>query len=316
MPESDHRPRSDCRALLRSARALLLEQTDLERSDISSIRWMTRTNLSELYRIILKGDRHDGVIKVPGQYPSMHREIQVMCNREGEMHGQFSSVVAPKLWCARQRLLIMDYIDGVDGHQLLKTLPKERDSVVSRHMLDTAQMIRDVHAAHTVHNDVRCKNVLIDITGRHYLTDFAMSLKLRPREEYRLPKLIDTIEYSSPEKILSSTCGTDGDTFSFGCMLYRAIHPFSYSITDDKHTIEEKISAVLDAEDRVRSTIPHDHWAYDTLMQTLQYSPQERPTMSTVCEQLHDIYEGLPEADDTNDKLAIAEAVQQAKAHV
>lgn len=87
---------------------------------------------------------------------------------------------------------------------------------------DVLSALDYAHSVGVVHRDVKPSNILIDETGRVWLTDFGIALALR--EERRVTRTgisVGTPDYMSPEQIIRpKEVDARTDVYSFGCVLY------------------------------------------------------------------------------------------------
>jgi phosphate transport system substrate-binding protein len=117
--------------------------------------------------------------------------------------------------------LVMQY---VEGKSLETRLTEGRLSLEEVHAIswDVLSALDYAHSLGVVHRDVKPSNILIEQTGRVWLTDFGIALALR--EERRITRTgtaVGTPDYMSPEQILRPReVDARSDIYSFGCVLY------------------------------------------------------------------------------------------------
>jgi phosphate transport system substrate-binding protein len=119
--------------------------------------------------------------------------------------------------------LIMQYIEGLS----LETRLKEQNGPLALEEVhsiswDVLSALDYAHSCGVVHRDVKPSNILLDKSGRVYLTDFGIALALsdEPRKT-RTGAAIGTAVYMSPEQILRPRMvDARADIYSFGCVLY------------------------------------------------------------------------------------------------
>jgi phosphate transport system substrate-binding protein len=119
--------------------------------------------------------------------------------------------------------LIMQYVDGENLEAKLKEesgpLPLSEVHTISWDILSALDY---AHSLGVVHRDVKPSNILLDRSGRVWLSDFGIALALS--EEPRLTRTgtaIGTAIYMSPEQIVRPReVDRRADIYSFGCVLY------------------------------------------------------------------------------------------------
>ena len=119
--------------------------------------------------------------------------------------------------------LAMEYLAGQD-------LQKAIDSAASRSVLDKMRIMTQVaegllcaHQGGVVHRDVKPANILIDASGKPFLSDFGLALK---EEDFGSgARVAGTPSYMSPEQALGEGHRVDGrsDIFSLGVVLYELL---------------------------------------------------------------------------------------------
>ena len=119
--------------------------------------------------------------------------------------------------------LVMQYVEGDN----LETRLMERNGPLSMdevHAIswDVLSALDYAHSVGVVHRDVKPSNILVDKSGRVWLTDFGIALALG--EENRLTRTgtaLGTAAYMSPEQIVRPReVDSRADIYSFGCVLY------------------------------------------------------------------------------------------------
>ncbi len=119
--------------------------------------------------------------------------------------------------------LVMQYVEGENLEAKLRERngPLTLDEV---HTIswDVLSALDYAHAAGVVHRDIKPSNILVEKSGRVWLTDFGIALALG--EENRLTRTgtaVGTAAYMSPEQIVRpKAVDSRADIYSFGCVLY------------------------------------------------------------------------------------------------
>ena len=118
----------------------------------------------------------------------------------------------------------MDRIEGHSLGELIETggaLPPRRALEIG---LDVARALDHAHARGIVHRDVKPENVLIDGSGRAFLTDFGLARDLVL--DARLTAtgdFVGTPAYASPEHLCGKTTDARSDIYSLGATLFEAV---------------------------------------------------------------------------------------------
>jgi serine/threonine protein kinase len=132
--------------------------------------------------------------------------------------------------------LIMEFVEGPSLAEALELRRFSVEEAIDLGM-DVATALRELHAAHVVHRDVKPPNIILRPTsdGRHraVFVDLGVGRLVPEREcedEERLTEItsadraVGTLEYMAPEQILSSRDVTaSADLYALGAILFRAI---------------------------------------------------------------------------------------------
>lgn len=131
--------------------------------------------------------------------------------------------------------IAMEYVEGTDLHKTIRgfreLLPSSRWRRVEQILADMSQGLKHIHARGLIHRDLKPSNVLIDSTGRCYITDFGI-VKLidTDTEAHVSTTLVGTWAYASPEQISGREIDHRSDLYSLGVILYAMLtgrRPFS-----------------------------------------------------------------------------------------
>ena len=128
----------------------------------------------------------------------------------------------------------MDYIDGMPLNKLLEGKNKLSIQNVARVMFQIASALHYAHGQKLIHRDIKPANILIDKTGKAYLTDFGVAKQLTGlnRSLTMTGQTVGTPNYMSPEQAMALKNKIDhrSDIFSLGATMYHCITgrvPFS-----------------------------------------------------------------------------------------
>jgi serine/threonine protein kinase len=118
--------------------------------------------------------------------------------------------------------LIMRYVDGEDLGSLVQ---RQAGPLALSHVDALTTQLGDaldaIHAAGYVHRDVKPRNVLVDGTGRAYLTDFGLAKRaLATTGTTRSDQWVGTLDYVAPEQIRGEPVSPRADVYAMGGVLY------------------------------------------------------------------------------------------------
>jgi serine/threonine protein kinase/formylglycine-generating enzyme required for sulfatase activity/tetratricopeptide (TPR) repeat protein len=143
----------------------------------------------------------------------------------------------------------------IDGESLATTIEQERPTSEQAAEL-VATVAEALHYAHTrglVHRDVKPGNILIDASGRAFVTDFGLALK---EEEFgERGGLAGTPAYMSPEQAKGEGHRVDGrsDIFSLGVVFYELLtgrRPFLSNAEGKDEALKELLDLIATTEPR------------------------------------------------------------------
>jgi serine/threonine protein kinase/formylglycine-generating enzyme required for sulfatase activity len=155
----------------------------------------------------------------------------------------------------------------IEGSDLAKRINDERPGFRESAAL-VATVAEAVHYAHTrglVHRDIKPGNILIDASGKAFVTDFGLALK---DEDFGTgARLAGTPSYMSPEQAKREGHRVDGrsDIFSIGVVLYEQLtgrRPFLSKVEDRDEARNELLDLIATTEPRpprmIDDTIPKE----------------------------------------------------------
>ncbi len=125
--------------------------------------------------------------------------------------------------------IAMRHVGGGDLHQLLESGPLDPERAVTI-LEQVAAGLDAAHASDLVHRDVKPGNVLIESSGRVYLTDFGIAKRARSKGVTQTGFFVGTLDYAAPEQIRGESVGSPADIYAFGCLLFECLtgrKPFS-----------------------------------------------------------------------------------------
>ena len=131
--------------------------------------------------------------------------------------------------------VVSRYVDGSDMAARIANGPVSRDEAI-RWVRDIAEALQYSHEHGLVHRDIKPANILLDQSGKPYLTDFGAA-KQNERLAAGSPEA-GTPAYMSPEQASGEGHRVDArsDTFSLGIVLYQLLtgeRPFRAKTTSE-----------------------------------------------------------------------------------
>jgi len=140
--------------------------------------------------------------------------------------------------------IVMRYLRGGSLQEALRRGPLELDRAVS--VLDQVSLaLAAAHRQGVVHRDVKPGNILFDLDGNAYLSDFGIAKDLVAAESAgRSGTPSPLVYYLSPEEARGETVTARSDIYSLGVVLFESLagrHPFADTPLDElleKHALE------------------------------------------------------------------------------
>ncbi|MFG2356464.1 protein kinase [Streptomyces sp. NPDC048521] len=86
-----------------------------------------------------------------------------------------------------------------------------------------AQALAHAHESGIVHRDVKPSNILLDASGRPYLTDFGISRRVDATTRTATGTLVGTAAYLAPEQVLGQSVGRPADIYALGLVLLECL---------------------------------------------------------------------------------------------
>jgi serine/threonine protein kinase len=205
--------------------------------------------------------------------------------------------------CAGSLYMVMEYVEGTDGGQWLRTHPNWQQ--IRDVFVDAAMGLAAAHDAGIQHRDFKPANMLVGKDGRTRVADFGVADKLREFANDDEPIVgPGTPDYMAPERLRGERGDARSDQFSFGVSLWRALHGLAlYGGENAFRFLESGPSLRSGAAGIPRGVIGVPPWLTRVVLKTLAHNPDDRyPNMHEVVRAL----KGEPpddedEADEPND---------------
>ena len=196
--------------------------------------------------------------------------------------------------------IFYDYIPGIDLFEATARLPEERRKSFSGQRdaliccLRVAEAIHHLHKTGVTHLDVKAENILLRNFSMRapVLIDFEFSVyhrgwTLNPKHVVRTDRAKGTIGYLAPEIFAQSLAGPPSDVWSFGSLLYFAMHgklPFSdeiYVAMLKKMAVNPLLFRFTMREKWNETPLvgPAARWDLNAFTMPFAHDPRERVTM-------------------------------------
>jgi serine/threonine protein kinase len=175
--------------------------------------------------------------------------------------------------------MVMEYFDGGSLKAHLADVAGRGEYLsmleIARELHQLGEALDYAHRQGMLHRDVKPSNVLLDLAGSVYLTDFGIARILGDSQLTTSGMLIGTPAYMSPEQGRGDPLSEASDIYSLGIILFEmltGVVPFEADTP--MGIIHKHIHAPLPLPSSVRTDLPK---AVDSIVvKTLAKDPQER----------------------------------------
>jgi eukaryotic-like serine/threonine-protein kinase len=123
-----------------------------------------------------------------------------------------------------------------------KGLKQDSWKAFARIGLQVAQALRHAHRKGVLHNDVKPGNLLIDASGKVFVTDFGLAEPLNPESSEVDESVNGTLRYMAPERF-AGVCDETSDVYSLGITLFELVTQQSAFDTDSQVGLITAIAA-------------------------------------------------------------------------
>jgi serine/threonine protein kinase/Tfp pilus assembly protein PilF len=121
------------------------------------------------------------------------------------------------------KFISMDYVKGQSLKELILTSGKLTVETVISITKQICEAINIANQKGIVHRDLKPQNILIDNSGKAYVTDFGVAKSVEVMEDSAPGLIIGTIQYISPEQAKGEKADTRSDIYSLGIIMYEML---------------------------------------------------------------------------------------------
>ena len=119
--------------------------------------------------------------------------------------------------------LAADFIDGVPLDWKLESEGPLDLATAVRICAQVASGLQALWEAGMVHRDVKPANILLDLTGKAYVTDFGLAKVSNASMLTRPGQPLGSLDYMSPEQIRGEPVSAASDVYSLGCVAFECL---------------------------------------------------------------------------------------------
>ncbi len=195
--------------------------------------------------------------------------------------------------------VIMEYIEGVDLHELVSVGPVPlgpslevvQEVASALHVAYERPNARD-EALRLLHRDIKPSNIRLTPAGEVKVMDFGLArADYESKEAVTGPLAFGTPSYLAPERLDRRPHSHASDVYALGCVLFALIAGQRFgkaSANPDRHR-----ARVQKGLNTIQDRVPHSIYL-ETVEATLAYDPERRPTARQLEQRLRDLRQKLP----------------------
>ena len=121
------------------------------------------------------------------------------------------------------KYISMDYIKGENLSELIQTSGTLTLATCLNITWQIGQALKAAHRKGIVHRDLKPSNVMIDNSGRVFVTDFGLAKSVAVPKGHPDRRLVGTPKYFSPEQARGEELDQRSDIYSLGVMMYEMV---------------------------------------------------------------------------------------------
>ncbi len=160
---------------------------------------------------------------------------------------------------------VMQFIDGCGLDEMIAEAngekvesPSDRWRKAARIGLQVAEALAYAHEQGTLHRDVKPSNLLVDVRGTVWVTDFGLAKRTDQNNLTGPGETAGTLRYMPPEPFHSQS-DVRGDVYSLGLTLYEllTLRP-AFDETDHERLLQQVTNSIPPAPHKIDPSIPRD----------------------------------------------------------
>ena len=186
-----------------------------------------RGGMGVVYRAVHERLGRAAALKVLSPELAQDEEYRVRFIRESQLAASLEHPNVLPVYDAGEEeellYLAMRYVDGSDLGEVLK----QEGSLSPQRTLELVEQVASAldaaHHAGLVHRDVKPANILIERTGRVFLSDFGVAKRTGATQLTRTGSFLGSVDYCSPEQIEGKPLDGRADVYALGCVVYQCL---------------------------------------------------------------------------------------------
>ncbi|RJP64527.1 MAG: hypothetical protein C4532_19045 [Candidatus Abyssobacteria bacterium SURF_17] len=121
-----------------------------------------------------------------------------------------------------QTFIVMAYVDGQTLEEKLRSGPLSLDEAVDI-VIQIAEGLQEAHEKGIIHRDIKSANIMVTEKGRVRIMDFGLAQLAGRTRLTKVPTIMGTLEYMSPEQTRGEATDERADIWSLGVVLYEIL---------------------------------------------------------------------------------------------
>ncbi|MGD8534368.1 MAG: protein kinase [Candidatus Aminicenantes bacterium] len=121
------------------------------------------------------------------------------------------------------KFISMDYIKGQSLKELILTSGTLTVETAINITKQICEALKVAHQKGVIHRDLKPQNILVDSSGKVYVTDFGVAKSVEVMEDSAPGLIIGTIQYISPEQAKGEQADLRSDLYSLGIIIYEML---------------------------------------------------------------------------------------------